>query len=485
MKRTWNVLAANLLVGAALSATLAGCGTESAELPAQPDLRPVVLSTNFSASGATVNATVETFRAALGATNNGAGAATNSGRREVNWDGVPAGVTNTNAFPADFFNVNSTRGLIMSTPGAGLRVADDNFVSVNAAYAGLFGAFSNPKTFAAVGSNVVDVQFNPAGSADPAGVRGFGAVFSDVDLAGPTKMEFFNNAGDLITTVVVPVRSDATGLSFAGAVLADGRLATRVRITLGNAALSAATVESAVTDLVVVDDFLYSEPTAVASRTVKAAGSDVTAAVRAFQIALGNPNNAANAVQAVGRREVNWDGVPAGQTNTNTFPGNFFNATSTRGLLMTTPGTGFRVSDQVFSDVDPSYNARFRTFSPTKIFSAVGSNLIDCNFAQSGTATVATVNGFGAVFSDVDRSTVSGLQFTNAAGTLLGVSHAPVRTDSIGLSFVGTQFASATPVTKVRLVLGTTGIGAGVLDLKDGGTNDVVTVDDFLYSEPR
>ena len=115
----------------------------------------------------------------------------------------------------------------------------------------------------------------------------------------------------------------------------------------------------------------------------------------------------------------------------------------------------------------------------------MGSNLIDCNFAQSGTATVATVNGFGAVFSDVDRATVSGLQFTNAAGTLLGVSHAPVRTDSIGLTFVGTQFASNTPVSKVRVVLGTAGIGAGVLDLKDGGTNDVVTVDDFLYSEPR
>jgi hypothetical protein len=484
MKPTWNVLAANLLLGAALSASLAGCGTDSAELPAQPDLRPVPVSTNFTASGATVNATVDTFRAALGATNNGANAATTGGRREINWDGVPAGVTNTNAFPADFFNVNSTRGAILSTPGAGLRVADDNFVSVNAAYAGLFSPFSNPKTFAAVGSNVVDVQFNPPGTANPAGVTGFGAVFSDVDLAGPTKMEFFNAAGDLVTTVVVPIRSDASGLSFAGATLTGGQLATRVRITLGNAALSAATVESAAVDLVVADDFFYSEPQAVASRTVKASG-DITGAVRAFQIALGNPNNGAGATQVSGRREVNWDGVPAGQTNVNTFPGNFFNVNSTRGILMTTPGTGFRVSDQIFSDVDPSYNARFRTFSPTKIFSAVGSNFIDCSFAQSGTATAANITGFGAVFTDVDRATFSGLQFSNTAGTLLGVSHAPVRSDSIGLSFVGTQFASNNPVGKVRLVLGTAGIGAGVLDLKDGGANDVVTVDDFLYSEPR
>lgn len=484
MKKSRHYLATALLVGAAFTTFLAGCSTDSASLPDQPDLTGVP-STSFTASGATtLNATVASFQNALGNPNNGAGAAAAGGRREINWDGVPAGLTNVNGFPGDFFSVNSTRGALLSTNGPTFRVADDNFVSVNPAYAGQFNTFSSPKSFAAVGSNVMDVQFNVVGSNSPAGVKGFGAVFSDVDVAGSTKLEFFNNEGDLVATVVAPVRSDAGGLSFAGAILNNGQLATRVRVTLGNSVLSNVTVEAGGTDLVVADDFLYAEPQAVPFRVVKASG-DISAAVAAHRIALGNPNNAATASQVSGRREVNWDAVPGNLTNVNTFPGNFFAVNSTRGLVMGTPGTGFRVSDILFSDVNPSYNALFRTFSAPRLFSAVGSNEINCTFQQAASAVSASVRGFGCVFSDVDLPSTSGLRFISGNGAVAKIAHAPVRSDSVGLSFVGVDFPVGISFPTVKVVSGTGAIGAGVQDVKNSGAVDCVVVDDFLYTEPR
>ena len=60
------------------------------------------------------------FRAILGEPVNGTPNQT-TGRREVNWDGVPANLTNNNNFPFDFFNVTDPagpngrkRGLVMN-----------------------------------------------------------------------------------------------------------------------------------------------------------------------------------------------------------------------------------------------------------------------------------------------------------------------------------------------------------------------------------
>jgi hypothetical protein len=209
-----------------------------------------------------IKAGVEAYRALLGAANGGTAGEQTAGRREVNWDGVPAAVTNTDAFPADFFR---GRGIVTSTAGVGFRVADDGFASVNAAYAGEFNAFSPAKTFIAVGSAVMDVRFFVAGSTTPALVTGFGAVFADVGRSGKTTIEYYDAAGTLLAAVAAPKQAGGAGLSFAGVVF-DTPLVARVRITSGEAALGASVRDLArggAADLVALDDFLYGEPHAI------------------------------------------------------------------------------------------------------------------------------------------------------------------------------------------------------------------------------
>ena len=205
-------------------------------------------------------------------------------------------------------------------------------------------------------------------------------------------------------------------------------------------------------------------------------------AVAIFRHLLGEPNNGvAPGAFATGRREINWDAVPATVTNTDSFPLNFFNTNSPRGALLATPGSGTRVSDNDFADVNPSYAGEFADFSPVKTFAAVGSNQIDVTFRVPGTPEVATVTGFGAVFSDVDTTT-SAVQFFDEAGNLLSVVQPKQGKDGFG--FAGEVFPSAV-VARVHLIVGDGPIGPTAFDRKAGGTQDLVVVDDFLYGEPQ
>jgi hypothetical protein len=245
-------------------AALAACSSSSTGIDAPPTPPPAPYTT-FLAQGdsATIAGKLTTFRGALGGLLNAPNSAPNdSGRREINWDGAPAALTNVDTFPAAFFNVNSKRGAVFATPGTGFRVDSSAFGSLNAALADQFAAFSPKKLFAPVGSKHVEVDFKLAGSTTAGLVNGFGVVFSDVDRAGSTRVDFFDKDGTLIASIEAPARSGARQFSFVGAVF-DSPVIARVQITCGDAAIGPNVSDvsaGGVSDLVAMDDFIYGEP---------------------------------------------------------------------------------------------------------------------------------------------------------------------------------------------------------------------------------
>jgi hypothetical protein len=221
----------------------------------------------------------------------------------------------------------------------------------------------------------------------------------------------------------------------------------------------------------------------VNAQIVSATG-DLTAALTQFRGLLGDSANKTAGQQAGGRREINWDGVGGAILNVNTFPSDQFNRVVPRGQVFTTPGTGFRVSDQAFFDLDPSDSTQFVAFSPTKLFIAVGSTITDVTFRVAGSDSLASVTGFGVVFADVDQANSTTLEYFAADGTSLKKISAPVRSDAAGHSFAGAVFESAL-VARVRITAGSAPVAPGVKDLSAGGTADLVAMDDFIAGEPH
>lgn len=238
-------------------AALTACGSYSSTGYTLP---PTAAFTTFQAQGDSlaVAQRLDAFRVALGGVLNAPNTPpAASGRREINWDGVPPAVTNVDNFPLDFFNVNSKRGALLSTPGTGLRVDSLDFGVPTQ-----FHSFSPKKLFAAVGSDQVAVDFKIVGTNTNGLVKGFGVVFSDVDIAGSTVVVFYDAAGAVLASLAAPAKNSADEFSFLGAVF-DTPLIARVVIVSGNAALSAAVTDvsaGGTKDLVVMDDFVYGEP---------------------------------------------------------------------------------------------------------------------------------------------------------------------------------------------------------------------------------
>jgi hypothetical protein len=211
-----------------------------------------------------------------------------------------------------------------------------------------------------------------------------------------------------------------------------------------------------------------------------AAGSDpasIQSAIDAFRADLGGNNNAGGAPAASGRREINWDGVPDTAADPNPFPGGFFLG---RGLQLDTAGTGFKVSAKVGNPTATPVrfdNPEFQAFSQERLFSPIGSTTYDSHFFVPGTATPATTNGFGAVFTDVDITGSAKIEYFDAAGALIDTVVVPASPNG-GLSFAGESFNAGERVARVRVTSGTT------TTLTSDGGQDAVVQDDFLYGEP-
>jgi hypothetical protein len=227
-----------------------------------------IIFSQSGANAAAIQATVDDFRTDLGTLNFPFVAGSfGTGRREINWDGVSPAFSDPNLLPNNFFNITSPRGVEFSTPGTGVAVsgpAQPLFGGINPTYPVLFAAFSSPKLFTAIGSNIVDVSFFVSGTTEPALTRGFGAVFTDVDLPGMTSLTFFGASNQLLGTFLVPSFPGNQTFSFLGVDFGALEV-SRVRITNGTIALGPNAFENlpAGRDLVVMDDFIYGEPNPV------------------------------------------------------------------------------------------------------------------------------------------------------------------------------------------------------------------------------
>jgi len=218
----------------------------------------------FKASG-DINATLNDFRNLLGNLNTTPGAA--NGRREVNWDGVPDSLVGT-VLPNDFFNptgagapIARQRGLLYASNGGQFQVSNNNFSTIDPAASSEFSAFSGAKTFANVSTNAWPISFQVAGETTAAFTRGVGIVFSDVDLANSTSLEFFEGSKSL-GKFFAPPHAGTSSFSFLGVYFPGKERITRVEVKHqgilidGQKDISAGGQD----DLVIFDDFIYSEP---------------------------------------------------------------------------------------------------------------------------------------------------------------------------------------------------------------------------------
>ena len=233
---------------------------------------------------------------------------------------------------------------------------------------------------------------------------------------------------------------------------------------------------------------LAATPLAQAQTVFTANGNaaGITATVDSFRNALGalNPNQPVNF--AGGRREINWDAVPDARADPNLFPGSFFNGSVSpraRGISFSTPGTGFLVSANAGAGAPVAFGFAndFVPFSAQRMFSSLGSTITDVRFfSPLDQTTVATTQGFGAVFEDVEVAGLTRLEYYGLGNQLLATVLVPEGASG-GLSFGGAMFASSV-VARVRIFSGDAPLlGNGVL----GAGRDSVVMDDFIYGEMK
>ena len=239
-----------------------------------PTFAVPMVTTDSGASVADIQDGVTNFQAALGNPNNGNAAGTTGGRREINWDGGNVNLLDNGPGGTPFNVFLNTRGGQFSTTGSGFVQAppsggaQNGLVGqfTNATYATTFAAFSPSRLFVPIGSNEFDAIFFVPGTngATRATVSGFGVVFSDVDVANTTHMDFFDLANNPLGSFNVPV-GGATNASFSflGVIFTTEQIG-RVHVVLGNSALATNANDGVGgVELVAMDDFLFAEPRAV------------------------------------------------------------------------------------------------------------------------------------------------------------------------------------------------------------------------------
>lgn len=178
--------------------------------------------------------------------------------------------------------------------------------------------------------------------------------------------------------------------------------------------------------------------------------------------------------------------MPDALSSPNTFPADFFNANipgCARGVVFTTPSTGFQVSANAanspveFGNIDGNYPFIFTTCSAQRLFTPINSHILDVNLFLPGSTTPAVTHGFGSVFSDVDLANITSIQCFDAADVLLGTFFAQNAIGNETLSFLGVSFdepiISRVCITNRNLLL-----------MAGHPESDFVVMEDFIFGEP-
>jgi hypothetical protein len=223
--------------------------------------------------------------------------------------------------------------------------------------------------------------------------------------------------------------------------------------------------------------------------TVVTGAGEITAVVSKYRALFSGDNNGGiPGTQPSGYREINWDGVPDEFAAPNFLPPEFFNAPlepRARGAFFATPGQGIQVSADGdnptgtalnFGHINPAYSSSFQPFSGERLFSPIGSNIVDLTFFVPGSNEPATVHGFGAVYADVD-TTHTAFEYFDKDNNSLGTFETPIADN--GLSFLGVYFTKPI-IYRVQIRYGTSALGPD-----DSAQFDVAVMDNFIYGEPQ
>lgn len=245
-----------------------GAVVAASAVAAVPASAAPVVREATGADAPAIAAAVDAFEEEVGIVNCPGG----SGCRQIVWDGVPDERSDPAFMPEGQFRA---AGALFTTPGTGVQVSGDlvtpfadpdlpDFAETNPTYEVEFEPFSAPRLFTSIGSNVIDTRFVVPGTDTPADTNAFGVVFSDVNVVGPTTMQYFAPDGSSLGTFPVPATPGQQTFSFLGVIFNAGERIARVRITQGGAALGAVVNDLAPADLVVTDNFVFGDPQAQA-----------------------------------------------------------------------------------------------------------------------------------------------------------------------------------------------------------------------------
>ncbi len=408
--------------------------------------------------------------------------------RNINWDGAAVTVLTNGqsaAFPPTLFRdgAGDRQIIVGGVTGENPIVSEDEFATALASGAGAGGLvpLTGTVNFAGIGgTNTVTVSFTTPDTAEAGLVHGFGAIFTDVEVADRSGLRFFDRDGNLIRDV----RAQALGNGehqFVGAIFNSAVVASVV-IDMGDNGNFAAGVEDPIgggDDFIAVDDFrFFQSQTPVPPTTFVApvlTREDAVFArfdMRRLPLALGQERN------------INWDGAAVTVlTNgaTADFPPDLFLAgAGLRQIVIGDPGQLVAVSENAFSTAPvvqgPEPSPSFRAFTSPVNFAVLQDGELaparaTVRFFLADQVTPALVHGFGAVFTDVEVENKCGLRFFDDQGNLLlNVRAVRDPNGANGISqFVGALFASA-QVARVEMDLGDTDPPA-----------DLAVLDDILF----